>query len=380
MLHSLPSSFSLLCLEALSLNTNLLQVEDNVFLHCLEYGDSKSGKAPVILLLHGFPDLSLSWKYHSERLADAGYFVVTPDLRGYGSSSIPEGGVSAYGKAQLMSDVNELRRYYCGENGSFAMIAGHDWGGVILWAALETFKTVNNITTETDDASPSDPPPLLAKCAAILNAPHPVTFMKHIYTPRQALKSWYMLYFQLPFLPEFVLSWRESLYYKMEKEYQSLVTIIQLNNTDDATCSASPESIKKDLALYKSATADYERVQAMVSYYRATAADLWSSSGRRSIISRLLRLVYNIRDDTSKQTTSVMAAASDAAIEIPTLILWGRLDPYLGQELAYPPPGTVQDLEGPIFLDAGHWVHWEKPYETTERMLSFANSHNWQES
>jgi pimeloyl-ACP methyl ester carboxylesterase len=379
MLHSLPSSFSLPFLEALSLNTNRVQVEDNVFLHCLEYGDSKSGKAPVILLLHGFPDLSLSWKYQSERLADAGYFVVTPDLRGYGFSSIPEGGVSAYGKAQLMSDVNELRRYYCGENGSFAMIAGHDWGGVVVWAALETFKTVNNLTTETDGASPSDPPPLLAKCAAILNSPHPATFMKYIYTPRQALKSWYMLFFQLPFLPELLLSWRKSLYYMMEEEYQALATIILRNSTDDWTCSASPESIEKDLTVYKSATVDYERVGAMVSYYRAMAAGLWSSSGSQSIFSPLLRLVHNIRDDTSKQTTSVMAAASDAAIEIPTLILWGRLDPHLGQELAYPPPGTVLDLEGPIFLDAGHQVHWEKPYETTERLLSFVNSHNWQE-
>jgi pimeloyl-ACP methyl ester carboxylesterase len=278
-----------------------------------------------------------------------------------------------------MSDVNELRRYYCGENGSFAMIAGHDWGGVVVWAALETFKTVNHITTETDGASPSDPPPLLAKCAAILNSPHPATFMKYIYTPRQALKSWYMLFFQLPFLPELLLSWRKSLYYMMEEEYQALATIILRNSTDDWTCSASPESIEKDLTVYKSATVDYERVGAMVSYYRAMAAGLWSSSGSQSIFSPLLRLVHNIRDDTSKQTTSVMAAASDAAIEIPTLILWGRLDPHLGQELAYPPPGTVQDLEGPIFLDAGHQVHWEKPYETTERLLSFVNSHNWQE-
>eukprot|EP00980_Cylindrotheca_fusiformis_P002195 scaffold504_cov109-Cylindrotheca_fusiformis.AAC.1 len=347
-------------------NTSRVRVDDEIFLSCLEYGDRRSAEDRVVLFLHGFPDLSSSWKFQAEKLVEDGYFVVAPDLRGYGSSSIPKGGVSAYGKEQLVSDVDGLRRYYCGDDGSFAMIVGHDWGGVIVWAALETFATGG------DDAKQSSQ---LAKCAVILNAPHPVTFEKEMYTVAQALKSSYMLWFQFPVLTEMVLSRSRYLLdlSGVEKTHPALAHLMHGDGTDNTTCSATPEDIDAELAVYKTFVTDYRRVQAALSYYRAMAAGLWASSEKRSIVTWLMGHVHSVSYDASKRSPSFEAGGS--SIEVPTLILWGRSDPYLGQELAYPPAGKVETLEGPIFLDAGHWVHWEKPFETTDAILKFANRH-----
>eukprot|EP00980_Cylindrotheca_fusiformis_P002196 scaffold504_cov109-Cylindrotheca_fusiformis.AAC.2 len=331
-----------------------------------EYGDLHSAKDRVVLFLHGFPDLSSSWKFQAERLAENGYFVIAPDLRGYGSSSIPKG-VSAYGKEQLVSDIDALRRHYCGDNGSFAMIAGHDWGGFIVWVALETFGTGGN----GDELSSHQ----IARCAALLNGPHPATLGKAVYTLSQFLKSWYMFWFQVPVIPETLLSRSGSLYNVsgVEKKHPVLSRGMHGDDTDNATCSATPEEIDADLATYKAFATDYDRVQAALSYYRAMGAGLWSSSEKRSIVTWLMSHIHGVSYDASKRSSS---QATDASIKVPTMILWGSLDPHLGQEVAYPPAGKVENLEGPIFLDAGHWVHWEKPVETTEKLLAFANKHN----
>src|SRR5437660_6738781 len=105
---------------------------------------------PLVLLLHGFPECWVSWRYQLPALAAAGFHAVAPDLRGYGGSDRPRG-VPAYRAANLVADLAGLLRAL---GTGPACVVGHDWGGVLAWrlAALH---------------------PELVRKLAILNAPHP---------------------------------------------------------------------------------------------------------------------------------------------------------------------------------------------------------------
>ncbi|MFN4287930.1 MAG: alpha/beta fold hydrolase [Brevundimonas sp.] len=85
--------------------------------------------APLVVLIHGFPELAISWSAQIEALAAAGLRVLAPDMRGYGESGRPEG-VEAYGIHALVGDIWALIR---GEGESSAHIVGHDWGAAVAW-------------------------------------------------------------------------------------------------------------------------------------------------------------------------------------------------------------------------------------------------------
>ena len=95
-------------------------VTNGVRLHYVEQGEG-----PLILLLHGFPEHWYSWRHQIGPLAEAGYRVVAPDLRGYNLSEKPRGG---YDIKTLTKDVRGLIRAL-GERS--ATVVGHDWGGII---------------------------------------------------------------------------------------------------------------------------------------------------------------------------------------------------------------------------------------------------------
>lgn len=99
---------------------------NSVDLSVRESGDPGS---PLIVLAHGFPETSHSWRHQMAPLADAGYHVVAPDQRGYGHSSVPRD-VAAYGTDQLSADLIGLAEHYGHER---AIYVGHDWGALLLW-------------------------------------------------------------------------------------------------------------------------------------------------------------------------------------------------------------------------------------------------------
>ena len=132
---------------------------------------------PPVLLLHGFPDTAELWRHQIPALADAGYRVIAPDLRGYGESSRPAE-VSAYRMRTLIGDVigllDDLRL-------PSAAVVGHDWGAGLAWAlAMFTPERVSSLTT--------------------LSVGHPST-RGHAGWEQSQL-SWYMLWFLLPDVAE----------------------------------------------------------------------------------------------------------------------------------------------------------------------------------
>ena len=139
----------------------------------------EAGSGPLVILLHGFPDFWYSWRRQIPALADAGFRVVAPDLRGYNRSDQPRS-VGSYRPEILADDVAALIPAL-GERS--ASVVGHDWGGGVAW-----YFAMRN-------------PPSLERLV-VINCPHPTVMLKGLTTPRQVARSWYMFLFQTPRLPE----------------------------------------------------------------------------------------------------------------------------------------------------------------------------------
>src|SRR5579884_922235 len=98
-----------------------VRMPDGVELHVVQRGET--GALPLVLL-HGFPELGYSWRHQIPVLADAGYRVIVPDLRGFGLSDVPAD-VEAYAGDVLAADVLALLDDAGAERG---VVIGHDWG------------------------------------------------------------------------------------------------------------------------------------------------------------------------------------------------------------------------------------------------------------
>ncbi len=152
-----------------------------VILHTLVAGPTDG---PLAVLLHGFPEHWVSWRKQIPALAQAGYRVVVPDQRGYNRSSKPWG-IRPYRLDALTKDVAGLIEKLGGET---AVIIAHDWGGGVGWQFAADY-------------------PQMTDKLIILNAPHPKAMGRELRKGwEQRLKSWYMLFFQLPVLPELLFT------------------------------------------------------------------------------------------------------------------------------------------------------------------------------
>lgn len=135
---------------------------------------------PLVVLLHGFPELSYTWHAQLAALSAAGCFVVAPDQRGYATSDKPEG-IRAYHLDELARDVVGLIDHY---GRADAVVVGHDWGAAVAWwVALQHPQRVRRLV--------------------VMNVPHPTVFERTLRTSLgQLRRSWYMGFFQLPHFPE----------------------------------------------------------------------------------------------------------------------------------------------------------------------------------
>ncbi|MEO8179206.1 MAG: alpha/beta hydrolase [Deltaproteobacteria bacterium] len=102
----------------------------HVQLEGIPYHYAEAGEGPLVLLIHGFPELWYSWRQQLPALASAGYRAVAPDLRGFGQSHVPDG-VEAYGLLRHTSDVRALISALGARE---AVLVGHDWGANLAWA------------------------------------------------------------------------------------------------------------------------------------------------------------------------------------------------------------------------------------------------------
>ena len=279
------------------METILLQ-NANIRLHAVAAGP-KDGL--VVLLLHGFPEFWYGWHRQIEPLAVAGFRVIVPDQRGYNLSSKPSG-VAAYALTELVSDVIAIADQLGQEK---IFLAGHDWGAAVAWSAALLH------------------PQRIARLA-VLNVPHPSVMRKFLSTrPRQFFRSWYMFFFQLPWLPEILFS-----AFDFRVGSRSI-----LHSSRPGTFSV------EDLAQYRSAWSQPGALTAMINWYRA-----------------LFRTRVKFQDKT---------------VRVPTRILWGERDAFLLSEMAHESLRYCASAELFTFANAAHWLQHEEPARVSELLIDF---------
>jgi len=274
--------------------------------------DHPTGSAPLVVLLHGFPEHWYAWHNQLDPLADAGYRVVVPDLRGYNRTDQPAG-VDSYRPAELVADVRELIER---QGAPQAAVVGHDWGGLIGWelAVRE---------------------PAIVRQLAVLNAPHPDRYRQQLRgSPTQLLRSWYVFAAQLPWVPERLL-WAGR---------DRIVDAIAAGAVDPTTF--SQETKRR----YREAIERAGSLTGPVNYYRAMA--------RETVEGELRALLPG---QTRRERT----------VSVPTLVCWGLEDPLLGAGLLSGLAEWVPDCRIERFDETGHWPQLEQPESVTAAIRGF---------
>lgn len=272
------------------------QTVNGVRLHVITAGNPSD---PLVVLLHGFPEFWYAWNAYLEPLVDAGYHVLAPDQRGYNLSQKPNS-VRSYRLRELSQDIAALIQTH---EHNTAHVVGHDWGAGVAWdLALRH--------------------PSLVDRLGIMNVPHPTVFTETLRSNlTQIRKSIYMLYFQLPRLPEWHLK---------RTQFQPWV--------DAMRDQAKPGTFTDhDFTHYQAAWNQPRAPRSMLNWYRA-----------------LLRY---------RQTPP------QQQVEPPTLLLWGEQDQTLVPEMA--PKNleycTASRLE--LVPDATHWINHEQPTQNISHLL-----------
>lgn len=248
----------------------------------------------VALLLHGFPESRFSWRYQIPLLAALGWHVIAPDMRGYGGSSRPKSR-GDYAVDHLVEDAAAL---FDAVGARRRLLVAHDWGAMVAWVfAIRRRLDLDGLV--------------------IMNVPHPAVFTRVLKTSwRQALRSWYVAFFQIPRLPEAMLIARNA---------QAVVRAFSGMAVDKSRFPPDVTDVYRDNALIPGA------MTAMINYYRANG-DLIARFG-----------------------------GAPAIIETPTLMVWGEADSALGIECTegygpYVRNFTLRRLPG-----VSHWVQQEAP-------------------
>ncbi len=258
----------------------------------------------VALCLHGFPESRFSWRHQLPSLAAAGWHAVAPDLRGYGESDRPRQ-CGDYRMNHLVADVAGVFDVLSARR---RLLIAHDWGALIAWTfAVQRVRPLDGLV--------------------IMNVPHPAVMRRVLRTSwRQCARSWYIAFFQVPWLPETVLTAGRA---------WMLGSLLRRTAVDPRTF---PDDV---LAHYRRHALGPGAMTAMINYYRAN-----------------LRRLGSMRSPVP-------------VIETPTLMLWGEKDVALGLELTEGYEPYVRDLTLERLPNVSHWIQQEAPDLVNARLLNW---------
>lgn len=280
--------------------SNYIQL-DKVKLHYIEEGSGDK----VIFLLHGWPEFWYSWRFQIPALVEAGFRVFAPDLRGFNLSDKPKT-LEAYSLENVGKDIVQFIEKLDIKK---AHIVGHDWGGALAWhLGLHYPEKVEKL--------------------AVLNSPYPAIFYKHLRSnPSQLFKSWYMLFFQIPVLPEFLLKLNLSFFFKKA-----------LRDWAYNKAAFSDEVIDKFVEAYSQENA----MKSSINYYRA-----------------------GLRFSSAKKEKG-------RKIQSPTLLIWGENDKALGKDLTIGTENYINNtFELKFIPQCSHWVQQDAPDLVNKYLVAF---------
>ena len=277
--------------------------EKIIELNKIKMNVAESGEGQPILFLHGFPECWYSWRYQLKGLSN-NFRCIAPDLRGFGKTDKP---LTGYDIETLSLDIMELSEKLSLKN---FVLCGHDWGGVIAWDFAYRYKTK-------------------IKALIIMNAPHLLDYIKEIFTnPFQLLKSWYVFFFQIPYIPEKILGMKN---YKL------------LSNLIKASIINHKFFTDKDIEILRKEISKPNALKCGISYYR---------NAPKSFIK--WRNLY-----TEK-------------LNIPICVIWGKKDKFLSVRLAKKmAEKTNGKFDLKVLENSGHWVQQECPEEVNRFIREF---------
>ena len=287
------------------------------------------GQGPLVVMIHGFPDFWYGWRDQIGVLARH-HQVAALDLRGYNLSDKPAG-VEQYGLGLLVADVaaviHDLGR-------DRATIVGHDWGGAIAW------------TFAMDE-------PAMTRRLVVMNCPHPAIFTQHLRASgRQLARSWYMFFFQIPWLPESLLGLGRA---------RAIAAAIRRSSVRQDSLTA------EDLERFRDAASQPGALRSAINYYRAAFRSPEAQGLRPEWLRRFLygdRPVAGVRERLEDWPK----------ITAPTLFIWGENDVALDKELTLGmEPLVAAPFEIKYIPLCGHWVQQEQPGVVNGFLLDFLN-------
>jgi len=262
-----------------------------------------SGKP--LIFLHGFPEFWFAWRRQIDHFVSSGYRVIIPDQRGYNLSDKPAG-IANYSIDLLARDVVGVLDNVAG---SKAFVVGHDWGAAVSWYLAARYSDRIHRT-------------------AMLSVPHPRVLIKNlIMNPAQLRKSWYMFFFQLPWLPEFIVRRRDW-----------ALLVRGLRDT-------SPPGVfsDRDLERYKESWDKKGALTGMLNWYRAA-------------LSRPSKLALD---------------PEASRVKVPALLIWGKNDQFAGEAMARESLQYCDDGHLEMFETANHWVQHEQPARVNNLLSQF---------
>ena len=254
-----------------------------------------AGEGPDVLLLHGFPDDHQVWRKQIPALVRAGYRVIAPDLRGCGESTMP-GARRDYAVANFVSDIAGILDAL--GTGKVRLVA-HDWGAVIGWQVCMKH------------------PERIDRYVA-MSVGHPQAYARA--TLEQKLKGWYVLFFQIPCLPEWALR---------RRDWRLLRWLTRFD-------SETPNWVRR---LEKPG-----RLTAAINWYRANLRFVFGRSWPRVRVP-----VFGIWSDGDAFLAESQMVASAALVDAP----W-----------------RYARIEG-----ANHWVQLDAPDRVNELLLDYLHGH-----
>lgn len=252
---------------------------------------------PAVVLLHGFPDDRHGWDRQITPLSDAGFRVVALDQRGCGEAGFGAD-LRSYTAPRLVDDVETALSQLGIER---AHVVGHDWGGVVAWTAgIERRRWLDRLV--------------------ILNVPHPGVFVRFARShPSQLLRSSYMAFFQIPRLPELVLTASDA---------ALLSWMLSASSSRSAFTS-------EELDRYRAMWTEPGRIRGMLDWYRAAR----------------------------------IAPIPDGRVAAPTAIVWGGRDVALDARMASLSAERCNEVRLTLLERAGHWPHRDRPHEVDRLII-----------
>ena len=285
-------------MDALNLEEKFITT-NGIRLHTVMAGP-QSG--PPVVMLHGFPETWRCWIRQLPALVAAGCRVIIPDQRGYNLSDKPKG-IKNYRISLLVDDIVGLVDALQYEK---VNLVGHDWGANIAWMLANQY-------------------PNRLHRLSIMNVPHPTVTRRFLMRDlEQIRRSWYVFFFQLPWLPETGMrrdNWRGA-----ELALRGSGKVHTFTH--------------EDIEKYKEAWSQPGAMTAMINWYRAAVQ-------------------YQL------------PTLKDPCIKVPTLMMWGMQDFALSHRMARPSMDYVEEGNLIFFPEATHWVQRDAAEEVNHYLIDF---------